>query len=829
MSAEENKAVVTLHKGVNADEFLNNMTTTFGSDSIPARSVTIHNEKIDSISNFDFVLTKAEAETLKNDPRVRDVRWGTKTENGIMPMHNVTEPVRNHNRDNTVDNTDYPWAFAECTSRTSRYAGGTTSDYTHAYNLDGTGVDVIIQDSGIEVGHPEWLTRDGVTTRLKQIDWPVESGLSGVYTQGAQHYTDQYGHGTHCASTTAGKLYGWANNADIYAIKIFDTDLYGVSASFNLMRAWHNLKKNDRPTIVNMSWGYFGTYTNIVGGNWRGTTWTGTSAEAQYGMVQRNLNGGLYTHPIRVTSVDSDIEDCIEAGMILVSAAGNAAHKMDLSTGLDYNNYWTSSTLGNRYYHRGGTPQASSNVICTGAIDYNYTNVSPDPEYNNGAFSNVTGNGSDFFKREVTVNGVRIMAAGAVGGQTAVPDSFVEKVARMFELFTDPTGPGINGSAQRGLIQNLSGDTGTYHAGVPTIQRVARGAGSDYSTNFLTDAGIIFWDLTDLFDNTVQNDMVWYLNSTGDGYGDGDIDAQEVIEHVFHTLHMHGLDAQTLKMYPSISSDWATGPLYAAMEEAYDAGKWDPSGYNNPSNDWKTNGDAFEVAAKEYLFLLNFAMFEYTELWENGSLSPEWTDDMRTQSGIQTNNPLGYALHNTYIAPVISRPTLSTIRSIFQDGNTPAQDDPTQAGRSGYFVTQLVKERSTDFSEKGSRVDIFAPGYAIQAAIPSGADLDANSTTHPDNASYKIRKLQGTSMASPQVCGILTQLLQARPHYTQADCLAWLQDQAVDNRLNDPTVGTPSTDYQNFRALNGANNKYLQTPFVSGLKYNFTGGISFSR
>ncbi|MDB4726174.1 S8 family serine peptidase [bacterium] len=829
MSAEENKAVVTLHKGVNADEFLNNMTTTFGSDSIPARSVTIHNEKIDSISNFDFVLTKAEAETLKNDPRVRDVRWGTKTENGIMPMHNVTEPVRNHNRDNTVDNTDYPWAFAECTSRTSRYAGGTTSDYTHAYNLDGTGVDVIIQDSGIEVGHPEWLTRDGVTTRLKQIDWPVESGLSGVYTQGAQHYTDQYGHGTHCASTTAGKLYGWANNADIYAIKIFDTDLYGVSASFNLMRAWHNLKKNDRPTIVNMSWGYFGTYTNIVGGNWRGTTWTGTSAEAQYGMVQRNLFGGLYTHPVRVTSVDSDIEDCIEAGMILVSAAGNAAHKMDLSTGLDYNNYWTSSTLGNRYYHRGGTPQASSNVICTGAIDYNYTNVSPDPEYNNGAFSNVTGNGSDFFKREVTVNGVRIMAAGAVGGQTAVPDSFVEKVARMFELFTDPTGPGINGSAQRGLIQNLSGDAGTYHAGVPTIQRVARGAGSDYSTNFLTDAGIIFWDLTDLFDNTVQNDMVWYLNSTGDGYGDGDIDAQEVIEHVFHTLHMHGLDAQTLKMYPFISSDWATGPLYAAMEEAYDAGKWDPSGYNNPSNDWKTNGDAFEVAAKEYLFLLNFAMFEYTELWENGSLSPEWTDDMRTQSGIQTNNPLGYALHNTYIAPVISRPTLSTIRSIFQDGNTPAQDDPTQAGRSGYFVTQLVKERSTDFSEKGPRVDIFAPGYAIQAAIPSGADLDANSTTHPDNASYKIRKLQGTSMASPQVCGILTQLLQARPHYTQADCLAWLQDQAVDNRLNDPTVGTPSTDYQNFRALNGANNKYLQTPFVSGLKYNFTGGISFSR
>ena len=512
--SEEKKAVVTLHKGVNSEEFLDNMTTTFGSDSIPARSVTIYNEKLDSISNFDFVLTKEEAETLKNDSRVRDVRWGTKAENGLIPMHNVTEPTRTHTRDNTVNNAHFPWAFAECTSPVSRYNGGTTATYTHAYNLDGTGVDVVVQDSGIEVGHPEWLTRDGGTTRLKQIDWPVESGLSGSYTQGAAHYTDQFGHGTHCASTSAGKLYGWANNADIYAIKIFDTDAYGVSASFNMIRAWHNLKKNDRPTIVNMSWGYFGTYTNITGGNWRGTTWTGTSTEAQYGMIERNLYGGLYTHPLRVTSVDSDMEDCIDDGVILIASAGNAAHKMDLSTGLDYNNYWTSSTLGNRYYHQGGTPQATANVICTGAIDYEYT-----------------------------------------GSQ----------------------------------------------------------------------------------------------------------------------------------------------------------------------------------------------------------------------------------------------------------------------------------ERSADFSEKGPRVSIFAPGYAVQAAIPTGATLDQNSTTHPDNASYKIRKLQGTSMAAPQVTGILATLLQARPSYKQAECLAWIQDQATNNRLFDPTTGTPSTDYQNLRALQGANNKYLQTPFVSGLKYNFTGGISFSR
>jgi len=42
---------------------------------------------------------------------------------------------------------------------------------------------------------------------------------------------------------------------------------------------------------------------------------------------------------------------------------------------------------------------------------------------------------------------------------------------------------------------------------------------------------------------------------------------------------------------------------------------------------------------------------------------------------------LGYELFNTYIAPVISKPDLSTIRDIFQDGDV---GDPTVAGSSGY-------------------------------------------------------------------------------------------------------------------------------------------------
>jgi len=333
----------------------------------------------------------------------------------------------------------------------------------------------------------------------------------------------------------------------------------------------------------------------------------------------------------------------------------------------------------------------TTNVADATNVAYTITGVSSS-DLDNGprrktAAKDFEGPGSAFFKREMQVGGVRLVIAGGVGGQTAVPDLFADKVARMFELFTDSAGAGINAGKQNQMIETLLGNTTSYHSNYPTIQRIARGAGGDYTPNFLTDAGISAWGLSPLFDVSVQNDMVWYLNSTGGAPGDGDIDAQEVIEHVFHTLHMHGIDAVTLKMYPTLSADWATGDLYNAMAEAFDANKWDPQGYNNPSNAWKTDPDAFEVAVKEYLYLLNFCMFDYSSLWDGESLAPEWTDDMRTPAGILANNPLGHALFNTHIADVISKPSLTTIRSIFQDGDV---GNPALGGASGYVPDAAI-------------------------------------------------------------------------------------------------------------------------------------------
>jgi hypothetical protein len=59
---------------------------------------------------------------------------------------------------------------------------------------------------------------------------------------------------------------------------------------------------------------------------------------------------------------------------------------------------------------------------------------------------------------------------------------------------------------------------------------------------------------------------------------------------------------------------------------------------------------------------------------------------MRTPSGIQTNNILGYNLFNSYFAPVLTKPSFVTLRNIFQDNG---------GGVSGYFADDCITPTPT--------------------------------------------------------------------------------------------------------------------------------------
>jgi hypothetical protein len=273
-----------------------------------------------------------------------------------------------------------------------------------------------------------------------------------------------------------------------------------------------------------------------------------------------------------------------------------------------------------------------------------------------------------FYDRELEVNTIKLIVAGDIGGQQAVPDIWVYKTAQVFKLLMDKDAEGIDSDSQLNMIKTLKGEIG-WHQGYPTGQRIARGGGAEYSPNFLDDNRNQSYPGLEAFEDAlVLDDMVWYKNIDSQGTGDDDIN--EILEHILHTLHRFGVRGGVEGSTEALNieaeeEDITNTDIFLAMKEAYNNGVFDIEGYGGNIN----NRDAWPVMLKEYQYLLTFGMWGFSEFWEGGSLSPEWNDNARTPSGILANNPLGYELYNTYFKPVISIPSKATLREIFQDND----------------------------------------------------------------------------------------------------------------------------------------------------------------
>ena len=242
-----------------------------------------------------------------------------------------------------------------------------------------------------------------------------------------------------------------------------------------------------------------------------------------------------------------------------------------------------------------------------------------------------------FYNRELIINGVKLVAAGDIGGQKAVPDIWIYKTAQVFKLLMNKDSEGIDSEAQLNMIKTLKGEIG-WHQGIQTGQRIAYGGGDEYSPNFLTDNGKQSYEGLEAFeDNLALDDMVWYKNIDSKGTGDDDIN--EILEHTLHTLHRFGARGGVQGSTEALNAESEEGDIsntsvLLAMKEAYDNGMWD-----------------------------------YSEFWDGGSLSPEWNDNARTPEGVLANNPLGYELFNTYLKPVISKPSKEILRNMFKDND----------------------------------------------------------------------------------------------------------------------------------------------------------------
>ena len=392
----EKEYVIGLNRGVDTVQFWQDVEKITTLDNIPNRAVEVANPRSGSNRLTHYYLTDEEAEMIRQDERVYCVEIPADQRDDISIGFRATQTA-NFTRANDIDNNGFVdatgsarnWGLLRSRYKTNNYGTSFDISGSYYYTSDGKGVDVVIQDSGIQKDHPEFTDIDG-NSRVQEINWYTASGLSG--SQSNYLYTDYDGHGTHCAGIAAGKTFGFARGARIYAQKLAglegSADPYDgipIADAFDTIRLWHLSKSGSRPTVVNMSWGYgtnlsAGGVTNI---NYRGTNYTSSSdIQGEFGIATYNASQ-TWRINARVSSVDVEIQEMIDAGIIICIAAGNLNYKIDVPGGLDYDNYFTKGGT-NYYYHRGSSPYDDEAFI-VGSVSYNSPSATTDKK---SSFSN---------------------------------------------------------------------------------------------------------------------------------------------------------------------------------------------------------------------------------------------------------------------------------------------------------------------------------------------------------------------------------------------------------------------------------------------------------
>jgi hypothetical protein len=117
-------------------------------------------------------------------------------------------------------------------------------------------------------------------------------------------------------------------------------------------------------------------------------------------------------------------------------------------------------------------------------------------------------------------------------------------------------------------------------------------------------------------------------------------------------------------------------------------------------------------------------------------------------------------------------------------------------------VSSFANEEKRESSNCGPRVDIFAPGSNIMSSFNGIGSFGG--TTDPRDANFRIGKISGTSMASPQVCGLLACVLELYPRFNQTDARNYLINYAKTGQLTNTSGGPADTT-----DLQDSENRYI--------------------
>ena len=145
-------------------------------------------------------------------------------------------------------------------------------------------------------------------------------------------------------------------------------------------------------------------------------------------------------------------------------------------------------------------------------------------------------------------------------------------------------------------------------------------------------------------------------------------------------------------------------------------------------------------------------------------------------------------------------------------------------------LSKYADFRRSVYTQFGPGVDLFAPGDNILSSYGNTGGLNDTKYSVPGNYFYSIN---GTSMASPQVCGVAAILASGKERFTNADVRGYLDKTSIDG---DMTFDVNGGGLDDSSCRQGSPNRYLHAVnprptlgYTAEVKGQRTSGMTFPR
>jgi hypothetical protein len=801
--------------------------------------------------NSEFMLTAWEVEELKKDTRVKNIEL-IPSELGISAGEfSISQTSTNWNKSGSSATDMNNWGLLRCVEGSQRANwGGLGFDGTGTGNpiasgtiklaQTGKNVDVVIIDgNGITFNHPEYAVNSNGTggSRAVQYNWlqhdPVVRGLPpGNYVYSTSD------HATHVAGTVAGNTQGWARAANIYNIYYYAGDEGNALFPYvmDYVREFHRTKTvnpatgRKNPTICNNSWGM-----SIFPGEWSfaditAVTYRGTRYEAPGGTTNYTGLSGVYSSNSLLSFFTNDPENISQRIITTGSQAGTP-------------NTVTFNSIPGTWVQEGAQCYFNSFVQpnTTYQLTFSITQPVSFEILSNVAVGSTTG--PIILTSEVTItdpNSVVTTYTDTIFGsqiETLIEETVSLTVTGQYTV-TYTTTVDLQSSTDpvfASLMSLISKSTGgNASATVESLIGASIGTTSGLTSSTTPSSGSNddgFWQINLPFNVTylsVDYTAVYVGTNTYLTFGSGSANysglsasnpplpkimissADNSVQRIYHGVE--GIAPNRTYRVIVEGNANTSGTLGSpnmryqyTFYEAYPA-RIDIS---IAQNNRKTivGGGFSSNQLNQWGFIANQRIpvrvgpldADLEDAIDEGILFVGAAGNGRWKHDI----PGGPDWDNTF-EMAIRYPGSVAQPYYYMRGTSPTANDDTVNGDYDIpnicvgAVDSIQLDQKVTFSDCGPGVDIFAPGTHILSAVPSGGAPD------PRNSSFRINKNSGTSMASPQVCGVLACALETYPTMRQEQAKQYILGYSKTGQLT-TTNGGPTDG----RDLQGAPNKYL--------------------